>query len=69
MCFLLSLLFSLQQNRRIIGQNNFHPGGGGTGREIAQTMYTQVSKCKTDKRREKKISSTSVEPLNTLYKN
>jgi hypothetical protein len=29
-------------------------GGEGGSREVAQTMYTHVSKCKNDKRKEKK---------------
>jgi hypothetical protein len=42
--FLLSLIFSLQQNRRreeqVLG--------------VAQTVYTHVSKCKNDKIKERK---------------
>jgi hypothetical protein len=59
MSFLLSPMFSLQQNQRTRGQNRFCPEagvgwGGGAGekegeREVAQTMYTHVSKCKNDK--------------------
>jgi hypothetical protein len=44
------LHFSLQQNQRTGGRNRFclEVGGGG-GRDVAQTMYTYVSKCKNDK--------------------
>jgi hypothetical protein len=53
MSFLLSLMFSLQQNRRQ-GCNRFflEAGGGGMGgveREVAQSMYTHESKRKNDK--------------------
>jgi hypothetical protein len=46
-------MFSLQQNQRIRGWNRFYleevlPRSGGKG-EVAQTMYTHVSKCKSDK--------------------
>jgi hypothetical protein len=43
------LLFSLQQNQiqeDRIGSAQQQRGGGG---EVAQTMYTHVSKCKNDK--------------------
>jgi hypothetical protein len=54
MFFLLSLMFSLQQNQRIRGQNEFCPEAGGRGREeVAQVMYTQVSKCKHNKKKMK----------------
>jgi hypothetical protein len=48
MSFLLSPMFSLQQNRRTRGQNRLCPeavgrGGGGS------TMYTPVSKYKSNK--------------------
>jgi hypothetical protein len=48
MSFLLSHMFSLQQNQRTKGQNSFclEVGDGGV---VAQTMYTHVSKCKNDK--------------------
>jgi hypothetical protein len=56
MSFLLSLMFSLQQNRR---KGWTGSGGlgvcGGEGGNVAQTMYAHVSKCKNDKRRKKKI--------------
>jgi hypothetical protein len=43
-------MFSLQQNQRTRGWNKFcsETGGRGSG-EVAQTMYTHVSKCKNDK--------------------
>jgi hypothetical protein len=44
MSFLLSLMFSLQQNQRTRGSAR-KPG------EVAQTMYINVSKCKTDKKK------------------
>jgi hypothetical protein len=47
--FLLSLIFSLQQNERTRGQNKFCPEVVGRGKEVVQTMYTHVSKCKNDK--------------------
>jgi hypothetical protein len=37
-------MFSLQQNQKTRGQKQVLPGRG-----VAQTMYTQVSKCKNDK--------------------
>jgi hypothetical protein len=55
--FLLSLMFSLQQNQRR-GQNRLclETGRNGALREgeVAQTMYTHVSKCKNDKMRKEK---------------
>jgi hypothetical protein len=52
MSFLLSLMFSLQQNRRR-GQNRFFLEAGGWGaygvRRGGGTMYIHVSKCKNDK--------------------
>jgi hypothetical protein len=69
MPFLLSLVFSLQQKQR--RQNSFCLEGGswkwvGSGGKVAQTMYTHVSKCKNDKRREKKcnvIRAVQISPL------
>jgi hypothetical protein len=54
--FLLSLMFSLQQNQGRRGYKMFCPEGRGCGRreEVAQTMYTHVSKCKNYKTKEKK---------------
>jgi hypothetical protein len=54
MLFLLSLMFSLQQNQRRRGRNRFSwkRGLGGrweVGGEVARTMYTHVSKCKNNK--------------------
>jgi hypothetical protein len=46
------LCFFLQQNQITRRQNRFCPealGGGGRRREVAQIMYTHVSKCKNDK--------------------
>jgi hypothetical protein len=43
MSFLLSLIFSLQQNWRTRRREEG---------EVAQTMYTYVSKCKNDKIKE-----------------
>jgi hypothetical protein len=53
MSFLLSLLFSPQQNRRR-GWKRFCLeeevwGAWGLGKEMAQTMYTHVNKCESDK--------------------
>jgi hypothetical protein len=50
--FSLSFMVSLQQNWRTRGQNtgNGVVGGG----EVAQTMYTYVSKCRNDKITHKK---------------
>jgi hypothetical protein len=55
MHFILSLMFSLQQNWRTRGRNRFcqsgwggSRAGGGVGVEVAQTMYTQVNKCKKE---------------------
>jgi hypothetical protein len=44
--FLLSLMFSLQQNQRTRGQNRFWWWGKG---EVAQIMYTHVSQCRNNK--------------------
>jgi hypothetical protein len=46
-------MFSLQQNQRTRGQNRLCPEVGGDGRseEVAQTMYTHVSKYKNNKRK------------------
>jgi hypothetical protein len=56
MFFLLSLMFSVQQNWRTRGQNRFCPEVGwrryGGGR--VQIMCTRVSKCKKDKIKFKK---------------
>jgi hypothetical protein len=60
--FLLSLIFSLQQNWRRRGQNRFcleAVGGEEWKRwerweEVAQTMCTHLSKCKNDKIKERK---------------
>jgi hypothetical protein len=50
-------MFSLQQNRRR-GQKKVLPRsrGKGNGRreDMAQTMYTHVGKCKSDKIKERK---------------
>jgi hypothetical protein len=52
MSFLLSLISSLPQNQRTRGQNSFYPEAGDKmwevvkKGEVAQTMYTHVSKCK-----------------------
>jgi hypothetical protein len=60
MSFLLSLRFSLQQNQRR-RQNRFCLEAGCWGilgrveREVAQTMYTYVSECKSDKIKGEKI--------------
>jgi hypothetical protein len=43
--FLLSLVFSLQQNQIQTGET----AEGGLGREVDQTMDTCVSICKNDK--------------------
>jgi hypothetical protein len=46
-------MFSLQQNWRTRGQNRFclevGAGSGVGGGDVAQTMYSHVSKCKNDK--------------------
>jgi hypothetical protein len=43
-------MFSLQQNQRTRGFNRFFPERRGVGGEVAQTMYTYVSKCKNEKK-------------------
>jgi hypothetical protein len=59
--FLLSLLFSLQQNQRR-GQNRFFLdrgwGGGGT------TKYTHVSTCKNNKIKGEETKQKQIECLN-----
>jgi hypothetical protein len=47
MSFLLSVIFSLQHNRKQRGQNRFCPERGGG--EVAQTMHIHVSKRKNNK--------------------
>jgi hypothetical protein len=48
-------MFSIQQNQKTIGQNRFCLEAGTCGRgcgcwgDVAQAMYTHVSKCKNDK--------------------
>jgi hypothetical protein len=46
-------MFSLQQNQKTRGLNRFclevGVGVGGRRGEVAQTMYTDVNKCKNDK--------------------
>jgi hypothetical protein len=49
MSLLLSLIFCLQQNWRARGQNRFCPEVRCVGGNVAQTMYTHVSKCKNEK--------------------
>jgi hypothetical protein len=56
MSFLLSLMFSLQQNQKTRGWNRFCPEK--VGRNVAQTMYTHVSKCKNNKVKRKNIQNT-----------
>jgi hypothetical protein len=49
-------MFFLQQNRRIIEQNRFClevEVGGRVSEEVAQMMYTCISKYKNDKRKKK----------------
>jgi hypothetical protein len=52
--FLLSLMLSLQQNQRTRGQNRFSSEAVWGLGEVAQIMYTHVSKCKNDKIKFKK---------------
>jgi hypothetical protein len=57
--FLLSVMFSLQQNQRTRGQNRFCS----KGEKVAQTTYIHVSKCKTNKikgERKKKYQARSI---------
>jgi hypothetical protein len=50
MSFLFSLMFPLQQNWRTREQNRFFPEWGcGRRKEVAQTMYTHVGKCKNER--------------------
>jgi hypothetical protein len=57
--FLLSLMFSLQQNGENKREEQVLLGsrlGGDENRcNVAQKMYTHVSKCKNDKIKERKI--------------
>jgi hypothetical protein len=46
--FLLSFMFSLEQNQRR-GWNRFGLEVGCWGGEVAQAMYTHLSKCKNEK--------------------
>jgi hypothetical protein len=52
-------MFSLQQNQRRREWNppssGFYPEVEGRRLEMAQTMYTHISKCKSDKIKRKKI--------------
>jgi hypothetical protein len=52
--FFLSYIFFLHQNQRTRGQNRFCLMAGKRGVEVAQIMYTRVSKCKNDKIKLKK---------------
>jgi hypothetical protein len=52
MSFLLSLKFSLQQNRRTRGWNRVCPEVCVWGSK--QTIYTHMNKCKNDKMKERK---------------
>jgi hypothetical protein len=54
-------MFSPQQNQRR-GQNRFclEVGGWGGLGEVAQTMYTHVSKCKNDKIKREKQRNKNV---------
>jgi hypothetical protein len=54
MSFLLSLMFSHQQNQRTRGRNRFCQEAGSGWGEVAQTMYTHVSQCKIGKTKEEK---------------
>jgi hypothetical protein len=56
MSVLLSPIFSLQQNQRTREQNRFFLKTAGVfWGEVAQTMYTHLTKCKNDKiKRERK---------------
>jgi hypothetical protein len=49
MPFLLTPMFSLQQNQRKRGAGEGRKGG--RREEVAQIMYIHVSKCKNDKRK------------------
>jgi hypothetical protein len=46
-------MFSLQQSWRTRGRNRFWPELGGGREEVAQIMYTHVSKCKNDKKKKR----------------
>jgi hypothetical protein len=48
-------MFSLQQNQRTREWNRFYlEAGPRVGENVAKTMYTHVSKCKNNKRKEEK---------------
>jgi hypothetical protein len=64
MFFLLSLMFSLQQNWRTSGWIRFYPEAG--GREVAQTMYTNVSKCKNDEKKKRRRMTLNNKTSNCL---
>jgi hypothetical protein len=51
-------MFSPQQNWRTHGQKRFSPEVRGAEGEVAQTMYTHVSKCKNDKIKKSKKEET-----------
>jgi hypothetical protein len=54
-------MFSLQQNRRIRGQNRFcQEVWGRVIGEVSQTMYTHVNKCKNDKIKRNYITEENV---------
>jgi hypothetical protein len=59
MSFLLSPVFSLQQNQRTRGQNRFCLDVWGVGK-VTQTMNTHVSKHKNEKIKERKNKQTLV---------
>jgi hypothetical protein len=56
MSFLLSLMFSLQQNQRKKRMEQVLPGrgDGSEGGNVVQTMRMHVSKCKNDKIKEER---------------
>jgi hypothetical protein len=57
-------MFSLQQNRRIRGQNRFCPEVvQGMGGGMSQAMYTHVSKCKNNKIKGEKKTLDKIQHL------
>jgi hypothetical protein len=60
-------MFSLQQKLENKRAEQALPGGEGCSGEVAQTTYTHVSKCKSDKIKQKKNTKNKF-GLNCNYK-
>jgi hypothetical protein len=59
-------LLCFQQNQRRRAQNRFCPEAGEGGGEVAQTIYTHMSKCKNDKIK-KRITTDFISKIFWIY--